>query len=275
MSRLAQPQILGIVNLTEDSFSDGGRYLAPEAALAHARQLATDGADILDLGAAASNPSAKPVAAEEEIRRLEPVVRELIADGRTVSIDSFRSETQSWALQAGVHYLNDIHGFADPSIYPRLAAAKAKLIVMHMVGTSVATRLKGDPATIWARILAFFDKRLAALEGAGIDRARLILDPGMGLFLGAGREVSLTVLSHIGRLKTAFGLPVLVSVSRKSFLRALAGREALAAGAVTLAAELWAAEHGVDFIRTHDVRALKDGLTIWSALVGEGAEGQG
>jgi dihydropteroate synthase type 2 len=267
-------RLLGIVNLTEDSFSDGGRYLAPAAALAHARQLAADGADILDLGAAASNPSAKAVPAAEEIRRLEPVVRALIAEGHTVSIDSFSSATQCWALQAGVHYLNDIHGLADPSIYPRLAAASAKLIVMHMVGEGVATREKGDPATIWERILAFFEKRLAALEGAGIDRARLILDPGMGLFLGAGAQVSLTVLAQLGRLKTVFGLPVMVSVSRKSFLRTLAAREASQAGAATLAAELWAAEQGVDFIRTHDAAALKDALTVRGALVAARREGQ-
>lgn len=260
------------MNVTEDSFSDGGRFLDPAAALLHARKLAADGADILDLGAAASNPSAKPVPAEEEIRRLEPLVRTLIAEGCSISIDSFASETQLWVLRAGVHYLNDIHGFADPSIYPQLAASSAKLIVMHMIGAGVATREKGDPATIWDRILRFFDLRIGALTTAGIARERLILDPGMGLFLGAGREVSLAVLRDLSRLKQAFGLPVLVSVSRKSFLRAIVDRSVEEAGPATLAAELWTAEHGADFIRTHDVRSLKDALRIRAAL--EGAAGQ-
>jgi dihydropteroate synthase type 2 len=269
------PKILGIVNVTEDSFSDGGRFLAPDAALAQARSLAADGADILDLGAAASNPSAKSVAPAEEIRRLERVVRGLIADGRAVSVDSFASETQLWALQAGAHYLNDIHGFSDPAIYPALAGAEAKLIVMHMVGEGIATRETGDAAAIWGRILDFFEQRIGALIAAGIARERLILDPGMGLFLGAGREVSFRVLREISRLKAAFGLPVLISVSRKSFLRALTARAPGEAGAATLAAELWAAEQGVDFIRTHDVRPLKDALAVRRALVGAGPEGQG
>lgn len=270
----AAPTIVGIVNITEDSFSDGGRFLAPEAALAHGRKLAADGAGILDLGAAASNPSAKPVSPAEEIRRLEPVVRRLIAEGHAVSIDSFASETQLWALEAGARYLNDIHGFADPAIYPRLAASNAKLILMHMVGAGVATREPGDAATIWDRILEFFQTRIAALEAAGIPRARLILDPGMGLFLGAGREVSLAVLRDLPRLKRAFGLPVLVSVSRKSFLRALTDRQPGEAGAATLAAELWAAERGADYIRTHDVRALADAIKVRWALVKGGPEGQ-
>jgi dihydropteroate synthase type 2 len=274
MESLTHPKIVGIVNVTEDSFSDGGRYLAPEAALAHARRLGADGADILDIGAAASNPNAKAVSPDEEIRRLEPLVRTLIDDGQQVSIDSFASATQTWALAQGVHYLNDIHGFADPAIYPQLAAAKARLIVMYMVGEGIAIREKGDAASIWERILTFFEDRIAALEAAGIERSRLVLDPGMGLFLGAGREVSLAVLRDLPRLKGAFGLPVLVSVSRKSFLRAITGRDPGEAGAATLAAELWAADHGADFIRTHDVRALKDALTIRAALAGPGGEGQ-
>ena len=263
------PKIVGILNITEDSFSDGGRFLGADAALAHAQELIADGADIVDIGPSASNPDAKPVAPAEEIRRIELVLPLLRKTGAQISIDSFQSETQRFALAAGVDYLNDIHGFADASIYPQLAASRAKLIAMHAIQSrGVATREKGDPETIWSRILAFFDARLAALEAAGIERSRLILDSGMGLFLGAGREVSFTVLREIARLKAAFGLPVLISVSRKSFLRVALGRSPTQAGPATLAAELFAASQGVDYIRTHDVRALKDGLSTMSAIEG-------
>ena len=263
-----RPTILGILNITEDSFSDGGRFLAGEAALSHGRKLLADGADVIDIGPSASNPNAVPVSPREEIRRLEHVMPQLIAAGASISVDSFQAETQVWALQNGAVCINDIHGFPDASIYPALAASKAKLIAMHAVQSSgVATREKGDPDTIWDKILRFFESRLAVLEAAGIERERIILDPGMGLFLGAGREVSLKVLREIGRLKSAFGLPVLVSVSRKSFLRAIAGgRTPEEAGPATLAAELFAASHGVEYIRTHDVRALRDGLAILRAL---------
>ncbi|HXZ66979.1 MAG TPA: dihydropteroate synthase [Alphaproteobacteria bacterium] len=262
------PKILGILNITEDSFSDGGKFLSGDAALAHGRKLVADGADIIDIGPSASNPDAIPVSPAEEIRRLALVMPDMIAAGARVSVDSFQGETQIWALQNGAAYINDIHGFPDASIYPALVASPAMLIAMHAIQKEgVATREKGDPATIWDRILSFFALRLKALEVAGIARERMILDPGMGLFLGAGREVSLKVLREISRLKSEFGLPVLISVSRKSFLRALAGgRTPEEAGPVTLAAELFAAAQGVDYIRTHDVRALKDALAVAGAL---------
>ena len=256
--------ILGIVNLTEDSFSDGGRYLATEAALAHARKLAKDGASILDLGAAASNPDAKPVAPAEEVARLAPVVAALKAEGLAVSIDSFAPEVQHWALAQRVDYLNDIQGFPDPGLYPALAGASARLIVMHSV-QGRATHADVAPEEIFDRILRFFEHRVAALEHAGVARDRLVLDPGMGFFLGGRPEASFTVLRRLPELKRAFGLPVLVSVSRKSFLRKSTGRDVAEAGAATLAAELFAAFQGADYIRTHDPAALADGLAIWGA----------
>lgn len=265
------PQILGILNITEDSFSDGGKFLIGEAALEQGRKLIADGADIIDIGPSASNPDAKPVTPQEEIRRLREIMPALLDAGAKISIDSFQSETQLWALENGAAYINDIHGFPDAKAYPALAASQTKLIAMHAIQSrGVATREKGDPSTIWDKILRFFEARLERLEAAGIARSRVILDPGMGLFLGAGREVSLKVLREIGRLKAAFGLPVLVSVSRKSFLRVIAGgRTPQQAGPVSLAAELFAASQGVDYIRTHDVRALKDALKVMSALDGK------
>jgi dihydropteroate synthase type 2 len=261
------PRLFGIVNITEDSFSDGGRYLDAAAAVAHARALATAGAAVVDLGAAASNRAAEPVDPAEEIRRLRPVIAALAGDGIAVSVDSFRTEVQRFALACGVAYLNDIQGFPDAAIYPELAGARCRLVVMHrMQAGGPATSAALSAETVWDHIHEFFAARLAQLVEAGIGRNRLILDPGMGFFLSSRPEASLRVLAGLGRLKRAFGLPVLVSVSRKSFLRALTGRAAAELGAATLAAELYAAAAGADFIRTHDPGALVDGLAVGRAL---------
>lgn len=264
-----RPQLLGIVNATEDSFSDGGLHLTPAAALVHARALIAAGADIVDMGAAASNPLAMAVAPEIEIARLSPLVDALQCDGIPISIDSFSPETQSWAMEKRVAFLNDIHGFAHPEIYPLLAVSDAKLIVMHALNSQGPARRSDEtPPDIFAHILGFFQKRIATLASAGVARERLILDPGMGLFLGRSRAASFEVLRRLSELKSAFGLPVLVSVSRKSFLRS-AGRKPHEAGAASLAAELFAAAQGADYIRTHDPGALRDALGIVKALASD------
>jgi dihydropteroate synthase type 2 len=266
-----RPSLFGIVNITEDSFSDGGLYLDPAAAIAAARRLAAEGADVVDVGAAASNIAATPVAPDEEIRRLDPVIAALQADGIAVSVDSFAPETQRFALRRGVDFLNDIQGFPNASLYPELAASRCRLVVMHAVqGRGRARRVAVPAGRIWERIAEFFTARLGALEAAGVARDRLILDPGMGFFLSSDAAASLRVLAGLGRLKDAFGLPVLVSVSRKSFLAAVTGREDPAGrGPATLAAELYAAAKGADFIRTHDPGALRDGLAVVAALSAE------
>lgn len=259
--------ILGIVNITADSFSDGGRFLDPSAALEQARKLAGDGADILDLGAAASNPGAAKVPADQEIARLDPVVAALTGEGRAISIDSFSPQVQRWAISRNVAYLNDIQGFPHAEIYPELASARAGLIVMHSVqGLGRAEKIDVPPQEIMDRIKRFFEARIAALTKAGIASNRLILDPGMGFFVGTNPQTSLTVLRRLGELKRAFGRPVLVSVSRKSFLRTVTGRPPDKAGAASLSAELFAAAQGADYIRTHDPGALKDGLAVQDSL---------
>jgi dihydropteroate synthase type 2 len=259
-------KIFGIVNATADSFSDGGKFLAPEAAITHALRLAADGADVIDLGAAASNPDAEHVPPEVEIARLAPIVAAL-KDKVALSIDTFAPETQLWALKQNVPWLNDILGFPDSSIYPALARSSARLVVMHNVAPrGRAERVATDPATILDRLFAFFDARLATLTSAGIARERIVLDPGMGFFLGTDPEVSLSVLRRLGELKVRYDLPALISLSRKSFVRRLAGVEVAASGPATLAAELFAARQGADFLRTHDVAALKQALSVWTAL---------
>ncbi len=259
--------IFGILNLTEDSFSDGGKYLEPEQALRHASELRQRGADVLDLGPASSHPDSSRVTPEEEIRRIEPVIRELKTRNVPVSVDSYQPEVQRYALTQGVEYLNDIQGFPEPSIYGDLARGDCRLVVMHSIQASgPADRSDVPPGEILKRVREFFEERIARLTEAGIARERLILDPGMGFFLGTNAETSLTVLREIASLKKEFDLPVLISVSRKSFLGAVTERAVDERGAATLAAELFAAEQGVDYIRTHDAGALRDGLLIQERL---------
>lgn len=262
----AAAQIFGILNITEDSFSDGGKYLAPEAALTRAQQLAKD-ADVLDIGGASSHPDAKTVPPDVEIARLNSVLPALKREGIKVSVDSFSPEVQKWALEQNAEYINDIQGFPEHSLYPALAASKAKLIVMHSVaGRGPATRADIPHSEIFARVCEFFDSRIRALTAAGMVRERLILDPGMGFFLGADPANSLTILARLPELKARYGLPVLVSVSRKSFLRKITGRTAAEAGPASLSAELFAVRQGADYIRTHEPQALKDALTVEAAL---------
>ncbi len=162
--------------------------------------------------------------------------------------------------------LNDIRGFPEPALYPKLARSDCRLLVMHSVQRGPATRARTDAASVWDGIDRFFRERLAALEAAGVERGRLVLDPGMGFFLGDDPEPSLRVLRRLPVLRERFACALAVSVSRKSFLGALTGRDVAERGAATLAAELFAARQGVDWIRTHDVRALRDALAVWSAL---------
>jgi len=266
-------KILGILNITDDSFSDGGKYLAPEAALAHGLTLMEEGADILDIGAASSNPDAKIVSPETEIARLQSVLPALRQKGAVISIDSFSAPVQRRALAQGVDYLNDIHGFAEPSLYPELSAAKVKLIVMHAIqNEGAATRADIPAGEIFDRVVSFFEMRLEALAKAGIGSDRLILDPGMGFFVGSDPQNSLTLLRRLPDLKTRFGLPLLVSVSRKSFLRKITGQSDPAGAAVLaagLAAELYAYLQGADYLRTHAPGALKAALDVRSALNAE------
>ena len=261
-------KLLGILNITEDSFSDGGKFLVPEVALAHARTLAKD-ADVLDLGAASSKPDAVAVPPDVEIARMAPLVEALMRESISISIDTFAPEVQRWALGQGVGYLNDVRGFPEPEIYPALAASSARLIVMHSVeGVGPATRLHVPAEELFGRILQFFEQRIVAITTAGVARERIILDPGMGLFLGSHPDASFTMLRRIAELKNAFGLPVLISVSRKSFLRKLIDRTVPNIGPATLAAELYAVRQGADFIRTHDPGALKDALAVFRVLDG-------
>ncbi|MEU9347652.1 dihydropteroate synthase [Streptomyces sp. NPDC048278] len=264
---IRRPSLVGIVNITRDSFSDGNRFLSSEAAVAHARRLRSEGADVIELGPAASHPGAEQVTEAEEIGRLADVLDQLVAEGVPVSVDSYRPATQLFAAARGAAYLNDIQGFDDPDRYAALAGTGCRLVVMHSVQRhGPATEVRTDAGEVCRGIEEFFAGRLAALEAAGVGRDRLVIDPGLGYFLGSGPEPSLRTLAGLEQLKARFDLPVLISPSRKSFLRTLTGSTVSGIGPATLAAELYAARSGADYIRTHDVAALRDALTVFEAL---------
>lgn len=264
----SRPTIVGIVNITPDSFSDGGLYLEPEKAIAHAKGLRDQGADIIELGAASSNPDAAPVSPEEEVRRLDPVLAELRAhDDYRIAVDSTQPAVQRYALERGIHYLNDIRGFPEPAVYSALAASTCNVIVMHSITQEPqAKRVPKTPEEVYGSIRAFFEQRITQLTAAGIQRDRIILDPGMGFFLSSSPETSLAVLSKLPDLQNLFGLPLMISVSRKSFLRNFKPAADCDIASRTLAAELFAAAQGVTYIRTHDARALAQALDTVEAL---------
>lgn len=265
-------EILGILNVTADSFSDGGKFLRPEAALEHARALRAAGADWIDVGAESTHPDAADVPAELELARLTPVATVLLNEGMQVSVDTRKPAVMRAMLELGVQMINDVQGLRDEESIAAVRDSRARLIVMHnRTPRGRAQRAVPAPEDIVGEVERFFRERLATLTRAGIARERIILDPGMGFFLSPRAEDSVAVLRALPRLAACFA-PLCVSVSRKSFLGALLGypgapRPVDQRGAGTLAAELWAAaQPGVRYVRTHDVAALRDGLEVMRVL---------
>lgn len=273
-------KIVGIVNITPDSFSDGGRHLAPHDAIAYAERLRAAGADILELGAQSTHPDAKIISADEEIARIEPVLIPLVQRGLSVSIDTARPEVMCFALDHGAAMLNDVSGFCDPRSIDAVRASSARVVVMHAIHTRTgepnsarAERIAIDADKAVESAMCFLRERASALQAAGIDSARIVVDPGMGFFLSNHAAASLAMLRALRRIRS-LGFEVMISVSRKSFIgtvleSAAAPRPVDARGAGTLAAELWAYTQGVEYVRTHDVRALRDAVTLWRAIAGE------
>ena len=248
-----ETKIFGILNLSPDSFSDGDQYQTLASASAKIESFAAQKIYGVDLGAVSSNPQAAPVKAEHELAKLKPLIEAAskISKDLRISIDSFNPSVQV-ALQDKVDYINDINGFSEPSIYPQLATGQAKLVVMHaMQKTGKAKVAHFSPEEVLQSICRFFDARLPALIQAKIAPERLILDPGMGFFLSAEPNCSIAVLQNLEFFKRRYGLPIYISTSRKSFLRAITGCSLEQAAVPTVLSEIFAIEQGADYIRTH------------------------
>jgi dihydropteroate synthase len=260
-------RIMGVVNVTPDSFSDGGLYLDAEAAVAHARELEAEGADILDVGGESTRPGAEPVAADEELRRVVPVIEALAAGGTgaQISIDTMKLAVADAAVAAGATYVNDVTAFrADPEIAGLVAERGLDCCLMHMRGAP--RTMQRDPVyeDVVSEVKAFLEERLAFAVAAGIAEERIQLDPGIGF----GKTVAhnLELLRRLDEL-VALGRPVVIGTSRKSFLGRLTGREVGDRLAATIATNVLAFERGASVFRVHDVGPVRDALAVAAATV--------
>jgi dihydropteroate synthase len=252
---------MGVLNVTPDSFSDGGQFVAPERALAQARRMIAEGADIIDIGAESTRPyGAQPISAEEELNRLRPILADVVALGIPVSIDSMKSAVVGWALEAGAVMANDVWGLQrDPDIASLLAARHIPVIVMHN-----RDRVDAD-IDIMQDIAAFFRRSLEIADKAGISRDNIVLDPGIGF--GKTPEQSMTALARLGEL-SSFGLPLLVGASRKRFISSVVPSEPHQRLGGSIAAHLAAVSGGARIIRTHDVSETVQALRVAAAIWG-------
>jgi dihydropteroate synthase len=256
---------MGVVNVTPDSFSDGGRFLEPQAAIAHARGLIEEGADILDIGAESSRPGARGVSAEEELSRLMPVLEGLSGCAVPVSVDTAKPEVMRAAIGAGAAMINDIRALRSPGALEAVADSDAGVCLMHMQGEPRTMQQEPRYRDVVTEVAAFLEERAAAAQGAGIALERIAVDPGFGF----GKTVAhnFELLRELGRI-AALGLPVVAGWSRKSTLGALTGRAAEGRLAASLAAALLAVERGARIVRVHDVAATRDALAVLAALDG-------
>ncbi len=261
-------KIAGILNITKDSFSDGGKYIEKEKAIDHAFRLVNEGADAIDVGAISSNPYGKDIITEEEeIQRLKPVLEVLIQNHIPVSVDTWRWKTQMFCLNYEIDFLNDIQGFSNQKIYPYLRDHIVKLVVMHQIHENKAKIEDFPPEKIIERIINFFDNRLNELIKAGIPYNRIFIDPGMGFFLGTNYLNSVYVINAIPELKKRYKLPVYISVSKKSFLGAITDiMDPNERNYVTLACEIELIKKGVDWIRTHSPKPIKDSMKLLTLI---------
>ncbi len=259
---LAQPRVMGIVNLTPDSFSDGGRHGDGRV---RCEQLVAEGAEILDLGAESTRPGAKPVPADEEWRRLEPVLRHALTLGVPVSVDTMKPEVMRRALGLGADILNDVAALRAPGALEAVAAhPRAGVCLMHMQGEPRSMQRSPAYADVVAEVAAFLRERVHVASDAGIAAARIVVDPGIGF--GKTPEHNLALLRRQAELIAAVGVPLLVGWSRKSTLGALTGRAVGERLAASVAAALLAVERGARIVRVHDVAASVDALRVWRAV---------
>ena len=269
---LTQPKVMGIVNLTPDSFSDGGVYNAPEQAFAHAEQLLREGADMLDIGAESTRPGAPAVPLEEELKRLEPVVKELVRWNMPLSIDTYKPEVMQSVLAWGADVINDVWALRQHGAWEAVSAdPRVGVCLMHMhrePGSMQVHPMQGD---VVAQVLTFFKQALSRADEQGVSRQRVALDPGIGF--GKTVAQNLTLLREHERLQ-ALGCPTLVGWSRKSTLGAVLA-EHVGHGQVpeprqrvqaSVAAALLSVERGARIVRVHDVRPTVEALALWSAM---------
>jgi dihydropteroate synthase len=260
---LDRPLIMGIVNVTPDSFYDGGRYADPGAAVQHARRLIEEGADLLDIGGESSRPGAAAVDAKEELRRVLPVLESLLGVGVPVAVDTTKPEVMRAVLDRGVAMINDISALAVPGALANVAGTDAAVCLMHMRGSPRTMQANPVYVDVVAEVRDFLSARAQACVDAGVARDRIVVDPGFGF--GKTVEHNLALLGHLDAI-AALGYPVLAGWSRKSSLGRITGKPGEERLAASVAAALLAVQRGARIVRVHDVAATRDALAVLAAL---------
>jgi dihydropteroate synthase len=254
---------MGVVNVTPDSFSDGGLFLDTQRAVAHARRLIGEGADLLDIGGESTRPGAAPVTLEEERRRVLPVLEALVESGVPVSVDTRKPQLMRDAVAAGAAMVNDVAALAAPGALEAVARAPVAVCLMHMQGEPGTMQANPSYREVVAEVRAYLAGRVAAAESAGIARDRIVVDPGFGF--GKTLEHNLALLAGLGELRLP-GVALLAGLSRKAMLGKLTGREPHERVHASVAAALAAVQNGAHIVRVHDVAATRDALTVWQAV---------
>ena len=258
------PLVMGILNITPDSFSDGGKFLNLNAALDQAEKMIEDGADIIDIGGESSRPGAKPVSEQEELDRIMPVIYALKEYGRAISVDTWKPNIMREALIAGVDMINDINAFTTEGAIDTVRDSECALCVMHKKGDSETMQKKPRYKDVVKEVSDYLKERATELINEGIDVQRICLDPGFGF--GKTLEHNLKLFKNIGNICEDLGLPVLVGVSRKNMIGDLTGKPVNERAAGSVAAALLAVSKGAKIVRVHDVAQTVDALKIWHAI---------
>ncbi|MDR0481137.1 MAG: dihydropteroate synthase [Gallionellaceae bacterium] len=257
--RLARPLVMGIINVTPDSFSDGGRYLAHDAALARAQRMMDEGADMLDIGGESTRPGSLPVSVQQEIDRVVPLIEALRDAPIPISVDTCKPEVMRAALAAGASLINDIEALQCPGAIEAVAASDAAVCLMHMQGTPRTMQQEPHYDDVVAEVRDFLRERIAVVEAAGIARERIVIDPGFGF--GKTLAHNLTLLNRLETF-TDLGVTLLAGLSRKSMLGAITGRGADERVAASVTAAVLAAQRGAKILRVHDVAPTVDALKV-------------
>lgn len=264
---LSRPHVMGIVNVTPDSFSDGGKHNSLEQAVEHALRLVEDGADILDIGGESTRPGAAPVALQQELDRVLPVIERLRpVAGVPLSIDTYKPEVMRAAIEVGADIVNDVFGLRQPGALEAIAASRAGVCLMHMQGTPQTMQLDPQYDNVVVEVTDFLEERLRSAVAAGIDAERIVLDPGFGF--GKRTVHNVTLLQQLSDL-SVLGRPLLVGLSRKSVLGSLTGGDVDARLHASIAASVISAMKGAKILRVHDVKATADALKIVTAVLSE------
>jgi dihydropteroate synthase len=257
---LARPLIMGVVNVTPDSFSDGGAFLDFDRARSHAERLIDEGADLIDIGGESTRPGAAEVSVADEIRRVVPLVEALASRGVPISVDTGKADVMQAAIDAGAKIVNDVRALREPGALAAVQRSDCGIVLMHMQGTPRTMQQAPTYVDVVREVSGFLRRSVDELVAAGVDRFRVAIDPGFGF--GKSVEHNFALLRELGSL-SAIGCPIVAGLSRKSMLGAATGRPVEQRLAASVAAALLAVERGADVVRVHDVAATRDALAVW------------